>query len=108
MSNHQAAGSAREAAIGYQGYGFPQASADNGACNGQHFTHARPTHRALVADDDHVAGRAGCWVSFAPGRLDAGCRAADIPGYVSVQLMQDTGRRRVISAIRCRAPWVPS
>src|SRR5579864_8834389 len=55
VADHQAACSAAETAVGKEGDRVPQAFADDGSGDAQHFAHARTTFRSFVADDDHVA-----------------------------------------------------
>ena len=57
VAGHEAVGGAGEASVGQQRDVLPQARADDGAGHPEHLAHARSAGRALVADDDHVAGR---------------------------------------------------
>ena len=56
VADHQAVGPAREPAVGQERDRIAQALADERAGDLQHLLHARPADRALVADDDDVAG----------------------------------------------------
>src|SRR5262245_46515447 len=55
MPDAEAVRGAREAAVGDKGYLLAYALADQRAGRLQHFAHARPAFRPLIADDDHVA-----------------------------------------------------
>ena len=56
MADRQARGAAGEAAVGDQRAGFAEALRLDVARRVEHFLHARPAARPLVADDDDVAG----------------------------------------------------
>ena len=51
---HQPVGTSGKSSIGDQSDRVAEARADQGRRRGQHFTHARPAPRPLVADDDDV------------------------------------------------------
>ena len=54
--DHQAAGSAAEAAVGQKRYRSAEAFADNRSRHAQHLAHPGSAFGPFVADDDHVAG----------------------------------------------------
>src|SRR5262249_51447486 len=55
MADAEAAGGAREAAIGDERDLVAHALAIDGGCGGEHLAHARAAARTFVADDNHIA-----------------------------------------------------
>src|SRR6266850_4200688 len=56
MTNADAAGGAREPAVGDQGYGFPQSLAIDEGGDTEHFTHPGSAAGTFIANDDHHSG----------------------------------------------------
>ena len=98
MADHKTMTAAGEAAIGDQRHLIAQATPHDGRGGGEHFTHARPTAGAFIANHYHVARHHCAVVNPLLGFFfgtEHPCRAGKVGAFLAGDLGHRAVRRQV-------------